>query len=110
MIWTCKYLRWIFSPTGNTSSRPIFLIKARLILIHRVFYPKVYFRVLLFALCFILFLSKDSEATDEDKDVVQKQVEIIFQISSNTPTSDEHRPAAKNIAALRNAITRDQKL
>jgi hypothetical protein len=72
----------------------------------RIFYPKVYYRTLFFAVCFLLFfLSNESGATKEDKATIQEQVDAIHQIFSNAPDSTEHRHAAKNIQALRNAIT-----
>ena len=72
---------------------------------HRIFYPKVYFRTLFFAVCFLLFfLSTNSNTTPEDKYSVQVQVDAIYQIFSKVSASEEHKHAAKNIQALRQAI------
>src|SRR6266536_1901739 len=89
----------------NVNSIPVFLIKARLTLI-------IVFSILRFTFRFCSSLCtfcsstyrKIQEPKTKTKDVVQKQVENIFQIFSSIPTSDEHRHAAKNIAALRDAI------
>lgn len=72
---------------------------------HHTCSPKIYFRILFFAVCFLqFFISENLEATDTDKRTVQTQVEAIYQLFSNSPRSDEHRHAAKNIIALKSAI------
>lgn len=67
--------------------------------------PKIYFRVLFFAVCFLLFyISENLDTTERDKSTVQMQIEAIYQIFSNSPSSDEHKHTGKNIIALKSAI------
>jgi hypothetical protein len=72
---------------------------------HPICCPKIYFRVLFFAVCFLLFfISENLDATENDKRTVQMQVEAIYEIFSNCRSSNEHKHAAKIIIALKGAI------
>ncbi|KAE9373138.1 hypothetical protein N431DRAFT_406474 [Stipitochalara longipes BDJ] len=73
---------------------------------HRIFYPKLYYRTLFFAACFLLFfLSKASAATEEDKTLVQQQLDAIHQMFVNVSNSSEHKHAAKNIQAMKDVAS-----
>lgn len=67
--------------------------------------PKIYFRVLFFAACFLLFfISENLDTTEDEKQTVQIQLEAIYQIFLNCQSSDEHRHAAQSIIALKGAL------
>ena len=95
----------VFSGFKNSPIREICIfIASQTSFDRRIFYPKLYYRMLFFAACFVLFfLSKTPAATEEDKILVQQKLDAIHQIFANVPNFFEHEHAAKTIQAMKDA-------